>query len=290
MVKLVNQIRRTIRTIQRLLQKRLAKNIDHLYEDSPYNRLMIELYKKEDYGKYQQYTQFRKSFEARVLKLTGTGYVRMLGALYYFNRFHNLFSLREACTDHTGLNSRMRFSLEIIDQYFGDAKKIYLTEHNTSYHKKLANSNQYDLVTSVYKPGDGLHQDLTNLTYPDNLFDLCLSFEDLEHIPDYQTVIKELYRVTKPGGNVLLSAPFIFENDKTLTRATIDEKGEITHLLTPEYHGDPVLPLGILCYYHFGWDLLDSFRNAGFKSVKVVTGYNIDKLILDTLLFIVAEK
>jgi len=288
---MIKRIKQVIRKGQSFVLKVFARNIDHLHEDSPYNKLMAELEKREDYVNYQQHTQFRKAFEKKILKIANTfSYVRMFGTLYHFNRFKKLFSLREACTDHTGLNSRMRFSLKIINQYFRGAKKIYLTEHNTPYHKKFKNSKQYDLVTSIYKPGDVLHQDLTKLTYPDNSFDLCLSFEDLEHIPDYQTVIKELYRVTKPGGSVLLSAPFILENDRTITRATINEKGEITHLLTPEYHGDPVLPLGILCYYHFGWDLLDSFRDAGFKSVKVVTGYDIDKLILDTLLFIVAEK
>jgi SAM-dependent methyltransferase len=290
MIKLLNRIKRTIRIIQRRVQKVFPRNIDHLYEDSLYNRLMTKLDKKEDYANVQQYTRFRKSFEERLLKLTDKGYVRLFGTLYYLNWYKDLFSLREACMDHTGLNSRMRFSLEIINQYFSDAKKIYLTEHNTVYHKTLAISNQYELVTSVYKHGDMLHQDLTRLTYPDNSFDLCLSFEDLEHIPDYKAVIRELYRVTKPGGHVLLSTPFIIENDKTITRATINEKGEVTHLLTPEYHGDPVLPAGILCYYHFGWSLLDDFRDAGFSSVKVVTGYDINKLMLDALLYIVAEK
>ncbi|MDB4926276.1 class I SAM-dependent methyltransferase [Mucilaginibacter sp.] len=288
---MIKQIKKAVRKSQNIVQKALAKNIDYLYEDSPCNKLMAELEKKEDYANYQQYTQFRKSFEKKILKVANTfSYVRMFGTLYHFNRFRNLFSLREACTDHTGLNSRMRFSLDIIKQYFPNAKKIYLTENDTAYHKNIANLNQYDVVTSIYKPGDILHQDLTCLTYSDNSFDLCLSFEDLEHIPDYKTVIKELYRVTKPGGHVLLSAPFIFENDKTITRATINDEGEVTHLLEPEYHGDPVLPLGILCYYHFGWDLLDTFKDAGFTSVKIVTGYDINKLILDTLLFIVAEK
>ncbi|MDB5116117.1 MAG: methylase involved in ubiquinone/menaquinone biosynthesis [Mucilaginibacter sp.] len=288
---MIKRIKRTVRKAQRTVQKALAKNIDHLYQDSPYNKLMAELEKKEDYANYQQYTQFRKDFEKKLLKVAETfTYVRMHGTLYHFNRFKNLFSLREACTDHTGLNSRMRFSLEIIKQYFLNAKKVYLTENGTNYHRNLTSLDKFEVVTSIYKPGDALHQDLTQLTYVDNSFDLCMSFEDLEHIPDYKTVIKELYRVTKPGGHVLLSAPFIFENDKTIVRATIDEKGEVTHLLEPEYHGDPVLPLGILCYYHFGWDLLDSFRDAGFKSVKIVTGYDIDQLILDTLLFIVAEK
>jgi SAM-dependent methyltransferase len=290
MIKLLKRVKRTIRTVQRRIQKKMARDIDYLYEESPYNQLMAELEKKEDYEKYQQYTRFRKSFEKEILKLTGAGYVRMFGILYYFNRFKNLFSLREACMDPAGLNSRMRFSLKVIAQYFSEAKKVYLTEQATLYHQILASRHPYDLVTSVYKPGDAQHQDLTQLTYPDNSFDLCLSFEDLEHIPDYRAVIKELYRVTKPGGHVLLSTPFINENDKTITRATINEKGEVTHLLEPEYHGDPVLPMGILCYYHFGWDLPDDFRDAGFSSVKIVTGYDTGELILDTLLFIVAEK
>jgi SAM-dependent methyltransferase len=287
---MIKKLKKTIRKSQSLVQKAFARNIDYLYKDSPYNKLMAELEKKEDYQKYQPYTKFRKDFEQQILKFTNAAYVKMFGTLYWLNKYKGNFSFREACTDNRILNSRMRFSLDIIAQYFSEAEKIYLTEHGTSYHKNLANSRQMDLVTSIYKPGDILHQDLTKLTFPDNTFDLCLSFEDLEHIPDYKAVIKELYRVTQSGGHVLLSTPFILENDKTITRATINEKGEMTHLLTPEYHGDPVLPQGILCYYHFGWDLLESFRDAGFSSVKIVTGYDINKLILDTLLFVVAEK
>ncbi|HTH82799.1 MAG TPA: methyltransferase domain-containing protein [Mucilaginibacter sp.] len=289
MIKLLKRIKRNLRKIQTAIQKSLAKDIDHLYQDSPYNKLMAELDNKKDFEKYQEYTTFRKAFEAKVLKLNSP-YVRLFGKLYHFNRYKNLFSLREACTDDTRLNSRMRFSLEIVKQYFSKAKSVYLTEHDTNYHKNLAALGKFDITTSIYKPGEALHQDLTALTYADNTFDLCMSFEDLEHIPDYKAVISELYRVTKPGGHVLLSAPFILENDKTITRATINDKGEITYLLPAEYHGDPVIPQGILCYYHFGWDLPERFRDAGFKSVKVVTGYDIDQLILDTLLFIVAEK
>jgi len=271
-------------------KKALAKNLDELNADSPYSRLMAGLEKKEDYEQYRQYTRFRTSFENKILQLHNISYVRMSGILYHLNRFKGNLSLREAFTDHTGLNSRMRFSLEIIKEYFSACKDLYLTEHQTPYHRQLSGTNPHSLVTSYYKPGAVLHQDMTSLTFRDNSFDLCLSFEDLEHIPDYNKAIAELYRVTRPGGHVLLSTPFILENEHTLIRATINENGEITHLLEPEYHGDPVLPQGILCYYHFGWDLLDSFRHAGFSSVKIITGYDTSKLILGTLLFIVAEK
>jgi SAM-dependent methyltransferase len=287
---MINLLKKIARKGLVTIQKARAKNIDYLYEDSPYSRLMAGLEKKEDYENYQPYTQFREAFEKNILQLDNVNYVRLLGTMYHLNRFKGNLSLREAFTDRTGLNSRMRFSLEIIKKYFATDKDIYLTEHGTPYHRNISVPDQQNLVTSYYKPGDALHQDLTALNFADNSFDLCLSFEDLEHIPDYHKAIEELYRVTKPGGHVLLSTPFILENDHTLIRAVINVNGEITHLLEPEYHGDPVLPQGILCYYHFGWDLLETFRDAGFSSVKIITGYDTGKMVLDKLLFIVAEK
>ncbi len=267
-----------------------AKNIDYLHQDSPYNALITALHRKEDYDKLLPYTSFRNHFEKEITALSRHQYVKSGGVLYKLNRFKNNFSLREAFTDYTGLNSRMRFCLEIIKKYFSEVKTVYLSEHNTPFHKNLPFGADQQITTSIYKSGDPLHQDLTALTYPDNSFDLCMSFEDLEHIPDYQSALNELHRVTKPGGHVLLSTPFIVDNLTTLTRATIDADGNIKHLLEPEYHGDPVIPQGILCYYHFGWDLLDAFKKAGFSSVKIVTGYDTQKLMLDTLLFIMAEK
>jgi len=286
---MISLLKRTTRQGLNAIQKSLAKNIDYLYSESPYNKLLVELDKKADFTLYEPYTKYRGDFERKVLELNAA-YVKLGGITYHLNAFKGNLSLREASTDDSGLNSRMRFCLAIIKQYFSKAKKVYLAEHDTLFHKILAAETSFDLTTSYYKPGAPLHQDLTALSYPDNSFDLSLSFEDLEHIPDYKKAIAELYRVTKPGGQALLSTPFIIENDNTLVRATINNKGEITHLLEPEYHGDPVIPQGILCFYHFGWDLLDDFRAAGFTNVKIITGYDTSKMILGMQLFIMAQK
>lgn len=286
---MLNKLKRTARQGLNAIKKTLAKNIDHLYSETPYNKLMAELDTKDDFTKYTPYTKFREAFESRVLELN-TAYVKLGGTTYHLNAFKGNLSFREASTDDSGLNSRMRFCLAIIKQYFLKAKKVYLAEHDTLFHQILSKETGFDLTTSYYKPGAALHQDLTALTYPDNSFDLSLSFEDLEHIPEYKKAIDELYRVTKPGGHVLLSTPFVIENDKTLVRATINKDGEITHLLEPEYHGDPVIPQGILCFYHFGWDLLDNFRTAGFSDVKIITGYDTGKMMLGLQLFIMAQK
>lgn len=286
---MISKLKQAARQGLNAIQKALAKNIDHLYSESPYSRLIAALNDKSDFEQYKAYTQFRDDFERKVLALNAK-YVRLAGTTYHLNAFKDVMSLREASTDDSGLNSRMRFCLLIIKQYFPDVKKVYLSEHDTRFHQALSNTTGFDLTTSYYKPGAVLHQDLTALTYPDNSFDLSLSFEDLEHIPDYKKAVAELYRVTKPGEHVLLSTPFIIENDKTLVRATINTNGEITHLLEPEYHGDPVIPQGILCFYHFGWDLLDDFRAAGFTDVKMITGYDTSKMMLGLQLFIMAQK
>ena len=61
------------------------------------------------------------------------------------------------------------------------------------------------------------------IEYPDNYFDLVTCFGTLHHIPNALFVLKELYRVTKPGGYLLIREPVISMGDwqqprKGLTR------------------------------------------------------------------------
>ena len=42
--------------------------------------------------------------------------------------------------------------------------------------------------------------------------------------------------------------------------------GDVQHILPPEIHGNPVTAGGSLCFQHFGWDMFDELRSAGFSS------------------------
>ncbi len=42
-----------------------------------------------------------------------------------------------------------------------------------------------------------------NLPFPDNTFDYVTIGFGLRNVPDYMTVLKEMYRVAKPGGKVV---------------------------------------------------------------------------------------
>ena len=53
-----------------------------------------------------------------------------------------------------------------------------------------------------YRTGDAQSIDL-----PDNSFDVVVSFETIEHLPDYVAYLREVRRVLRPGGVFLLSTP-----------------------------------------------------------------------------------
>ena len=52
--------------------------------------------------------------------------------------------------------------------------------------------------------------DISNTSFRDSTFDTIIALEVFEHIKLPQKAIKEIYRILKPNGTLLLSIPFIF--------------------------------------------------------------------------------
>lgn len=51
----------------------------------------------------------------------------------------------------------------------------------------------------------------TELTFKDNSFDSVLCTQVIEHVYDHSTMISEIKRVLRPGGHIILTAPFAWE-------------------------------------------------------------------------------
>jgi ubiquinone/menaquinone biosynthesis C-methylase UbiE len=49
--------------------------------------------------------------------------------------------------------------------------------------------------------------DVTNLSFAENYFDAAVAVGLIEYLSDYETALKELYRVLKPGGILILTVP-----------------------------------------------------------------------------------
>ena len=179
------------------------------------------------------------------------------------------------------LNNRMRAVVHLLEHdSLVQKKHIYITEQMT--HLYLSLEQRYPgLVGSEYLGPefdsgyireDGIrHEDMTQLSFKDASFDSILSFDVLEHVPDYRTALTECARCLNPdGGELFLTLPFLLNSEETLVRASLLPDGEIEHICTPEFHGDPINPSeGILCFYHYGWDVLETLREVGFENSSV---------------------
>jgi SAM-dependent methyltransferase len=70
--------------------------------------------------------------------------------------------------------------------------------------KKWKNLNY---KSADYVPGEDLQLDLTALTQPDASWDVLIAYHILEHIPDDKKAMSEMFRVLRPGGQVILQVP-----------------------------------------------------------------------------------
>lgn len=85
----------------------------------------------------------------------------------------------------------------LVEKLIEKGYKIIGTEINDDYIEFAKDNFKIDLVKI-----DG-----TNLNFADNSFDVVLSFDVFEHIPDSDRHLEEVKRVLKPGGYYLFQTP-----------------------------------------------------------------------------------
>jgi SAM-dependent methyltransferase len=198
----------------------------------------------------------------------------------------------------TNLNNRLRAAVHFIDFELDltPQSNIYIAEQLTplysflkaKYPAMIGSEFLGPAVSPAFVNTAGIrHEDATNLSFADNSLDCYLSFDCLEHIPDFDAAFRESFRVLKPGGALFWTVPFAMNDYANIIRATMAPDGTVTNILPPEYHGDPVNPDGgILCFQYFGWELFDRLRAIGFSDAYALTYwsdslgyYNGDQLV-----------
>jgi SAM-dependent methyltransferase len=203
------------------------------------------------------------------------------------NKTRHAFSSRESrkCKNCLSIYRNRLFS-RVLCEYYGnpdiknledlvnskDFQRIKLAEINSCgpLHKFLAKHPNLKYSEFDSDDPDIKSENLHNLTYKDRSFDLVLTSDTLEHVPDYTKALSEIYRVLKPNGRHIFTIPIIWQR-KTIRRAEFNNLKKIQYVVEPAYHG-PTADANLV-WTDFGRDVLKNIDSAGFLT-KIVH-YNL---------------
>lgn len=178
------------------------------------------------------------------------------------------------------MNNRQRLIAGLIMQKSKNKRlSIYFMEQVTPIYlwakKNLGSSHRIvgsEYLGNEYRGGEIIngiqHENVEMLSFEDNEFDLIISNDVFEHVPNPDIAFKECSRVLKPGGEMLATIPFYDNHDYSIKRAII-ENNQIINLLQPEFHGNPLSEKGALVFNDFGWDLLSNMKLNGFNEANI---------------------
>ena len=173
-----------------------------------------------------------------------------------------------------GINLRNNAELKVIKDfifYFLKDKNyfIYNTSSVGSVHEYFKNQKNYtcsdyfdDVKLGEYKNGIRC-ENLEELTFQNESFDIVITEEVFEHIKDYKKAFREINRVLKKGGAHIFTIP-LHEGHNTIDRYKEYPNTGIV------YHGD-YLRDGVPVYTDFGDDIIDIIREeTGMNTKKIM--------------------
>jgi SAM-dependent methyltransferase len=108
-------------------------------------------------------------------------------------------------------------------------------------------------------------QDLERLTFENDSFDLLVTSDVMEHVPDPRQVIGEVARILRPGGAHVFTIPIRWPIAPNSTPRAKIVDGRVEHLMEPSYHRSG-LDEPSLTFTDFGADLLDWHAQAGMRA------------------------
>lgn len=168
------------------------------------------------------------------------------------------------------MSKRVRMLLWSIRQLFPVSGGLRVVHFNQINHLSPALRALGDVTETCYQPGmervvkvgELVNEDICQLTFPDNHFDLAIHSETLEHLFDFGRGLSEVQRVLKPGGAQVYTVPLLHSRP-TRQRLQLTAEGCILNLLPPSFHGNegefPVV-------WEFGSDFLEQ-RQASISEL-----------------------
>ena len=103
-------------------------------------------------------------------------------------------------------------------------------------------------------------------------FDLVVTQDVFEHLPNPIAASREIFRTLKPGGFLIQTVPLVNRFNETQQWAKLNSDNDIEWLYEPDIHGNPIDPEnGSPVFWHYGYDFVSNIDKwAGFKSIIIL--------------------
>lgn len=116
-----------------------------------------------------------------------------------------------------------------------------------------------------------LCQDFTTLTFANTSFDLVISQDVLQYLPDPWPAFAETSRILKPGGKHIFTVPVHENLEASRCRTRKNLAGETAHIHPPVYHSSIADASGHLVHWDFGQDILQRLAESGITARESVS-------------------
>ena len=119
-------------------------------------------------------------------------------------------------------------------------------------------------------PGLGArNENIEAMTFPADSFDVFITQDVFEHLFDPESAIREISRVLRPHGILLMTVPLVNREQPSCRRAE-RRSDQIIHLKEPQYHGDPISPKGALVVTDWGFDICAQLSAASGMRAEIL--------------------
>lgn len=105
-----------------------------------------------------------------------------------------------------------------------------------------------------------INQDLENQTFNNEVFDIVVTQDVMEHLYEPAKAFAEIARTLKKGGAHIFTVPIINRHKPSEVWAIKGENNSPVFLQTPEWHGNPVDSKGSPVTMHWGFDIVNYIK------------------------------
>lgn len=156
--------------------------------------------------------------------------------------------------------------------FFSAPLKVLHFAPEQAFYRRFRELDNLDYTTTdLHSPLADVKADICDLPFEDNSFDVILCNHVLEHIPDDQKAMQELYRILKPGGWGVLQIPQDLNREHTFEDDSITDPAERARIFGQYDH-----------VRIYGRDFFDKLRSVGFKVTEEAMAGQMPKEKADT--------